>query len=309
MDRLAVEGRLPARMRLYLWAPGTMTLQQACDWRGHFSLTAPPELLDVAGVKLFSDGGYSAASAAVNSEYVHVDPRHNGSIALTQDQVGEAVGLTADAGLQLAIHANGDRAQEWLCDTIVARSGPSTVPNRIRIEHAGNFRPHDRTSDGWRTAGILPVPQPVFLYTFGDYFVDYLGDYGALGRFPFRTLLDEGWPLSSSSDVWVGSEREATNPMFAVWCCVARTSYAGRQIDPEQALTVDEALRLCTIGAAGAMGEAAEKGSLEPGKLADIAVLDRDVHRVAADDLRAVKADLTMVGGQVVHQREPGALA
>jgi hypothetical protein len=309
MDRLALAGKLPARVRLYLWAPGTMDLRQACDWRGHFSLAAPANRLDVGGVKLFSDGGYSAASAAVNADYVHVERPHSGSIALTEDQVAEAVGLTGDAGLQLAIHANGDRAQEWLCETIAARSGRSAVANRIRIEHAGNFRPQARTSDAWRDAGILPVPQPVFLYTFGDYFVDYLGDYGAQGRFPFRTLLDEGWPLSSSSDVWIGSEREATNPMFAVWCCVARTSYAGREIDPEQALTVDEALRLCTLGAADAMGEGAEKGSLEPGKLADVVVLDRDVHRVATDDLRGVKADLTLVGGEIVHRREGAAPA
>jgi predicted amidohydrolase YtcJ len=306
MDRLAIAGRLPARVRLYLWAPGTMDLDQACDWRSHFSLASPSSRLGVGGVKLFSDGGYSAASAAVNADYVHVEHPHSGSIALTADQVEEAVGLTRDAGLQLAIHANGDRAQEWLCETIASRSGRSEVANRIRIEHAGNFRPQEKTSDAWRQAGILPVPQPVFLYTFGDYFVDYLGDYGAQGRFPFRTLLDEGWPLSSSSDVWIGSEREATNPMFAVWCSVARTSYAGRRIDPEQALTVDEALRLSTLGAAEAMGEAAEKGSLEPGKLADVVALDRDVHRVAVDDLRGVKVDLTMVGGDVVHRREGG---
>ena len=146
-----------------------------------------------------------------------------------------------------------------------------------RIEHAGNFRPDTATSDWWQRAGVIPVPQPVFLYTFGDYFVDYLGEYGARGRFPLRTLAEQGWPLSGSSDVWVGSEPEATRPMFGVWCCVKRQSYAGLIIDPDEALSVDQALRLHTINAAGVMGEADVKGSIEPGKLANLVVLDRDL--------------------------------
>jgi predicted amidohydrolase YtcJ len=177
----------------------------------------------------------------------------------------------------------------------------------VRIEHAGNFRPQERTSDAWQRAGIVPAPQPVFLYTFGDYFVDYLGEYGERGRFPFRTLVDDGWRLSASSDVWVGSERGATNPMFSVWCCVERRTYAGKVIDPEQALTVREALRLCTLGAAEAMGEADVKGSLESGKLADVAVLDRDPFTVAGDELRRIRADITLIGGEVAYARGNGA--
>jgi predicted amidohydrolase YtcJ len=304
MDELALADRLPVRMRLYLWSPGTLPIQQGVDWKTHFSLSAPRERIGVAGIKLFADGGYSAASAAVKSGYVHVADHHCGTIALSEAEVEQAVGLTHDAGVQLAIHANGDRAQEWLCE-MIERHGGTQRPDgaSIRIEHAGNLRPDPSTSDWWKRAGIVPAPQPVFLYAFGDYFVDYLGSYGARGRFPFRTLIDNGWSLSASSDVWVGSEREQTSPLFGVWCCVARESYAGNLIDPEQAITVHEALRLHTLGAAEAMGEAEVKGSLEAGKLADLAVLERDPETAATADLRRLRVDMTILGGRVVFDR------
>jgi hypothetical protein len=304
MDDLAVHGELPVRVAVYLWSPGTMPIEEGCDWREHFSLAADEAWLEIKGIKLFADGGYSAASAAVKSEYVHAEHPHCGQIALSEPQVEQALGLTSDARLQLAIHANGDRAQEWLCEMIERHGGESRRGDgSIRIEHAGNFRPGTETSDWWQRAGILPAPQPVFLYTFGDYFVDYLGEYGTRGRFPFRTLVDAGWSLSASSDVWVGSEREATNPLFGVWCCVARESYAGKIIDPEQALTVHEALRLHTLGAAEALGQDRVKGSLAPDKLADIAILERDPLTAATADLRRLRVDMTIVGGQVAWER------
>jgi predicted amidohydrolase YtcJ len=303
MDRLAQADALPVRVQLYLWAPGTLPLPEGCAWRDHFSLAAAAERLRVRGIKLFADGGFSAASAAVNQPYVHTETPHCGDIALSEAEIERALGLTADARLQLAIHANGDRAQDWLCEMIGRHGGGDTPGGTARIEHAGNFRPDPATSEAWRAAGIMPAPQPVFLYTFGDYFVDYLGDYGSHGRFPFRTMVDDGWRLSASSDVWVGSEREATNPLFGVWCCVARETYAGRVIDPAEALTVHEALRLHTLGAAEVMGAAAEIGSLEVGKLADLAVLERDPRRCATADLRGLEVDMTIRGGRLVHTR------
>jgi predicted amidohydrolase YtcJ len=302
MDKLAQADELGTRIRLYLWAPGTLELADGCAWRDHFSLGADSERLRVQGIKLFADGGYSAASAAVKSPYVHVEGEPRGDIALTEAMIEEALGRTRDAGLQLAFHANGDRAQEWLCEMIERYDTP-TRGLAPRIEHAGNFRPDVQTSEWWSRAQVIPAPQPVFLYTFGDYFVDYLGEYGARGRFPLRTLLEQGWPLSGSSDVWVGSEPEATRPMFGVWCCVKRESYAGTIIDPDEALSVDQALRLHTVNAARAMGEENVKGSIEPGKLADLVVLDRDPHKVSADALRSIDADYTILGGRVAYDR------
>ncbi len=300
MDELARAGELGARMRIYLWAPGTMSLAEACAWREHVRLDAPDDEVRIQGVKVFADGGYSAASAAVKRPYVHV-PDHFGDIALTEDFVREALDATRGEGLQLAVHANGDRAQEWLCEVIARAGGAPSGRLQTRIEHAGNFLPEPSTAAAWREAGIVPVPQPVFLYTFGGYFPDYLGDYGLRGRFPFRALLDDGWRLSGSCDVWVGSEREATNPLFGVWCCVRRQTYAGESLDPEQAISVEEALRMHTLDAAWVLGEDGVKGSIEPGKLADLVVLERDPLTAPVDDLKEIRVDRVYLGGKEVY--------
>ncbi len=301
MDRMARQDRLNARIHAYLWAPGTMSLEQALDWRRFIALEAGDADVSIQGVKLFCDGGYSAKSAAVKQPYLGMGREHFGDIALQRDFLLEAVPATRDAGLQLAIHANGDRAQEWLCEVIADAGGaPSSARLRTRIEHAGNFRPDKTTSDWWRHAGIVPIPQPVFLYTFGDYFGDYLGDYGTQGRFQFADLIADGWNLTGSSDVWVGSEREATNPLFSIWCCLQRQTYDERFIDVDQATTVDQALRMHTINGAEVLGLAHEKGSLEPGKLADLVVLDRDPFAVAIDDLRRIKVESVFLGGRRV---------
>lgn len=296
MDRLARRSELPVRMRVYLWAPGTVSFDRAIAWRSELPLRSPAEMLAIRGLKLFADGGFSARNAAVKCPYAGTHD-HRGEIALTEELVGEALSRTADAGLQLAIHANGNRAQEWLCAALERHGGSPDGPLRTRIEHAGNFLPDRETDELWARANVIPVPQPVFLYNFGDYFADYLGEYGERGRFPFRTLLDDGWRLSGSSDVWVGAEREQTSPFFSVWCCVARTSFAGRVIDAHEAITVEEALRMHTLDSAWVLGEDAEKGSLTPGKLADFIVLDRDPRTAAVEDLRAFPVAQTYVGG------------
>jgi predicted amidohydrolase YtcJ len=298
MDELAGAGELPMSYRVYLWAPGTLKLDQAADWRNSFELRSPEANIRIQGIKLFADGGYSAKSAAVTCPYLGSDSC--GEIAFPKYFFRRAYELSQKAGLQLAVHANGDRAQEWLCGCIVELGGTSSGRTRTRIEHAGNLLPRSRTSDWWARAGIIPVPQPVFIYTFGEYFPDYLGEFGARGRFPFKSLIAQGWRLNGSSDVWVGSEREATNPLFSIWCCLKRETYSGNFIDTHEAVTVEQALQMHTLDAAAAMGEDDVKGSLAPGKYADVIALDRDPLTAAIDDIRRIKVDYVMHLGRTV---------
>lgn len=304
MDELHLADQLAVRLFVYLWAPGTVSLAEACRWPEQLTLRSPESLLRIQGVKLFADGGYSAASAAVKHEYVS-RPGWRGAIALSDDQIADALARTQEAGLQLAIHANGDRAQEQVCAAIERAGGAPEGSLRTRIEHAGNFAPDlAETTDAWRRAGIVPVPQPVFLYTFGDYFPAYLGDYGKAGRFCFRTLLDAGWRLSGSSDVWVGSEELATNPFFGIWCCVKRETFNGEVIAPEERVSTEEALRMHTLDAAAVLGQEHAIGSLEAGKAADCLVLDRDPLACGDDELLDVRVDAVLLGGRLVYKRE-----
>lgn len=301
MDELATEGRLPVEMRVYLWAPGTLSVEQACNWHDHIYLHDPGRQVAIHGLKLFADGGFSARSAAVSCPYL--GEQGCGSIAFARYFLRRAFEKTGRNGLQLSIHANGDRAQEWLCQQVIEMGGAPEGRLRTRIEHAGNLLPNESTKDWWAKAGVIPVPQPVFLYTFGEYFSDYLGEFGERGRFPFRTLLAEGWRLSGSSDVWIGSEQEATNPFFSIWCCIRRQAYSGVLIDEHEAITIEQALRMHTLDAAATLGLDDVQGSLVPGKRADVIALERDPREVPIDELRGMQADFVMKNGRTVLDR------
>jgi hypothetical protein len=305
MDELALVGELPVRVAIYQWVPGTMSIDDACERK--LELGSRPDQVGIQGIKIFADGGFSAASAAVKKPYV-VHPHQCGTLAVSPEYVAEVAARASDAGLQMAIHANGERAQELVCDALAKVGSNGGFPLAPRVEHAGNFLPDRSLTDKWRAAGIIPVPQPVFIYTIGDFIPTYVGEYGNHGQFPLRWLIDEGWELSGSSDVWIGSERPQTRPLFSIWCCVERRGFSGREIEPEQAITVDEALLMHTLGGARVLGEEADRGSIEAGKLADLIVLARDPRRVPPSEIPNIEVDYVFLGGRCVYSR-PGAEA
>src|SRR5262249_8782618 len=149
-----------------------------------------------------------------------------------------------------------------------------------------------------------PVSQPGFLYNFGDFLPRLLGDPVRRGRFPFRTLTEQGWTLCGSSDYLHGAEERQSNPLFGVWCCVARQGFLGEVLVPDESISVDQALRMFTINAAKAMG-VGDRGSIEHGKVADFIVLAEDPREVSVDRIPDVAVDYVFVDGRLVHAR-PG---
>jgi predicted amidohydrolase YtcJ len=308
-DELAASGMLNARLFVLLWTPGTFTMDEACNWRETMDITAPEQRLRIQGVKMFADGGYSARNAATRQPYLEqfaLEPGSRGRVNLPRDEITEALLRTREAGLQLAVHANGERAQDEVCHGVIAAGPGANGDLPTRVEHAGNLLTDITALDLWEQAGIVPIPQPVFLYNFGDFLAVYLGEHGAHGRFPFRLLLDRGWKISGSSDVHVGADEEQTNPLFSVWCTMKRQSFLGDILEGEQAVTLPESLRMHTRWAADALGVGHDRGTLEAGKLGDVIVLDRDIATVGVDELRDVKVDRVYLGGELVHER-PGA--
>jgi len=306
LDRLIASRRLPARGSFYAMVPATMPLREAADWVAGYRSGAGPDRFRARGVKMFADGGYSSRNAASRTPYVTDHSPHRGyrgRLNLTHPRLREAIEVTRAAGAQLAVHTNGTRAQDEVLAAVNAADPLAHPP--VRIEHLGNLLGSADDVRMWRTANVIPVLQPAFLYNFvGDYVPMLLGDTAMSGRLALRTILDEGVLPAASSDVAVGAEMEQSNPLFGMWCCLARQGYWGRQVEPEQQISFAEALRLFTLEGARALGLDGEIGSIEPGKRADLVVLDRDP-RSHPDELRKTAVQTVYLDSVVIHRRTP----
>jgi predicted amidohydrolase YtcJ len=147
--------------------------------------------------------------------------------------------------------------------------------------------------------GVLPAPQSIFIYEFGDLYLDALGGERPAFCYPMRAWHDAGLFPSASSDAPVSS----TNPFRNIYTMVTRRTSKGTLIGADQALSMAEAIHAYTYNGAYGSFEEGIKGRLVPGQLADVAVADRDLFSVPHDQIVEAANDLTIVGGDVVYDR------
>jgi hypothetical protein len=219
---------------------------------------------------------------------------------ITQDRLNALVASAHRAGIRVMMHATSREGQDMAICAVEAalREFPKT-DHRHRIEHfAGDYWPEGLAR--LKQSGIIPVPTP---YSSLGWYGDAWLDSSSPGEkvVPYRSLLDGGFMPPGNSDC-MGTEPEALNPWWSIWCVVARKTRSGRSICPEEGLNVLEAIRLYTTYSAYAGFEEASKGSLEAGKLADLVVLSEDPFEIPVDGLREVQVQTTIVGGRVVHE-------
>jgi predicted amidohydrolase YtcJ len=266
-----------------------------------------PARLRLGGIKIFLDGGLTALAAALHAPY-QGQPNYRGEMAYSEQQLTSVVKLIDGLGYQVAIHAIGDRALDTALGALEAlakRDVSQAAPHRI--EHGGNlFMTLDRIQR-LKDHAILPVPQPSFIHTTAEGYQHHLGAARTAEVMPFRTLLDSGLRLPGNSDA-VGLLPEQHAPTFSMWSAVSRIASSGRQVNPEQAISVDDVLRMYTRNAAFALGREAQIGSIETGKFADFTVFANDPRRIPVEDLRYLPVESTWVAGDCVYQRpERGA--
>jgi predicted amidohydrolase YtcJ len=304
LDSAIAGGSLLGRVALYAMAPSLLPAAQACEWVAGFSSDSGPDRVWARGVKVFADGGYSARNAASLDDYSRDHSPHQGyrgKLNLSRGALMDTIRTARSSNVQVAIHTNGTRAQREAIEAILALGAPHEHPP-VRVEHLGNVLGSVDDIESWRAANVIPVMQPGFLHNFiGDYLPMLFPATGTAGRMPLRTLLSEGLSPVISSDITLGGEAEATNPLHTIWSTVARRSYWGHHIEPEESISVAQALRLHTIDAAKVIGLDHLAGSLEPGKAADIVVLDRDPHTVPDTDLKDIGVSRTYVGGILAY--------
>jgi predicted amidohydrolase YtcJ len=258
--------------------------------------------LKLGGVKYMLDGGVEGAKLSEPYEVVEgvqEQEDYRGHLLLPpggEDELREMVREAAALGHQCQTHVVGDAAMELLIDCYEAADEVADVAD-LGWTFMHVFLPPDDVRERMLDLGVDCTVQnhPTYL---GRNMERLWGEERAAGAIPIRTLLDEGFTVGGGTDAPV----VPWFPFESIWWMVTRETVTAGALGPEEAISREEALRLWTREGAATMGWGDEIGSVEPGKRADLAVLDTDFLACRADDLREIGVDLTIVGGEIVHE-------
>ncbi|MEI9851416.1 MAG: amidohydrolase [Sphingomonas sp.] len=305
-QELNSEGRLPTRVRLNYMVrdPALMDALMASGIYTGFG----SDRVRVGAIKLVLDGVWGTTAAVYKSFWegsgtTWIEDNHGGT-SLDQAELNAIVLRARKAGWQIEVHANGDRAQDMVLDALEAANIASPKQDsRDRIEHFAHFLVEDpaRTAkrlERMRRDGVIPSLQPAFLWRLTNTNVKEPG----VDFFPLRKLIDMGFEPAGGVDT-IGTQNFATYPMFSIQRAVARDTKYGRVVQPEQAITTLEGIKMFTIWSARANFLEKSLGSIEVGKLADFVLLARDPLTVPVRELSSIPVDMTVLDGKVVYER------
>jgi predicted amidohydrolase YtcJ len=253
------------------------------------------EWVRVGAMKQIADGAISGRTARLSQPYIG-HPNDYGTFSASEEELYEYGRKAYAAGWQLGTHANGDVAIERVLNVYerINREIPRRDP-RFRIEHCTLI--NDAIIQRMKALNAIPVPFSTYVYYHGEK-MQYYGEERLQHMFALRTFLDAGLRPTQSSDYPPGE----FPPMMALQSEVTRTDMSGHVWGANQRVTVEEAIRIGTINGAYASYEENLKGSIEPGKLADLVVLGRDPFKEDPSTLVTIPVERTMTGGKWVYE-------
>lgn len=253
--------------------------------------------LKIGALKGFVDGSLGSHTAAFFEPYADA-PQDSGLLVNTPEDLYRWISAADKAGRQLMIHAIGDRANNILLNIfkrVQKENGPRD--RRFRIEHAQHLTAGDFSR--FKKLEVIASMQPYHAIDDGRWAEKVIGSERCKTTYAFRSLLTAGVRLAFGSDWFVAPP----TPVEGIYAAVTRRTLDGENPDgwiPEQKISVEDALRVYTINAAYASFEEDIKGSLEPGKLADFVIIDRDLTTIPPEQIKDARVLITVIGGQVV---------
>jgi predicted amidohydrolase YtcJ len=249
------------------------------------------EWVRIGAVKQYADGSISERTAWLSRPYIGI-PNYSGLRLSSRGQLLEVARKAHAAGWQLGTHANGDLAIDEIVGVYeqVQRENPRHDP-RFRIEHS--TLPTDSAIQRMRALGMIPIPFSCYVYFHGD-ILHFYGEPRTRRMFPMRSYLDAGLRPPDSSDYTASP----SDPMMWLQSQVTRTDYRGTVWGANQRIAVEEAVRCGTAYGAYASFEENLKGTVSPGKLADLVVLGQDPFKVDPSSLIKIPIERTMAGGR-----------
>lgn len=249
----------------------------------------------IGPVKLFLDGSSSGPTVWTRKPYTS-NSEDYGIHYFTQDEVDELFLPAHEKGWQITAHAQGDAAIDMMLNTIenAHRLYPRSN-TRHRIEHAGIASPDLRKR--MKELNVVPIPNPAFLYEYGDGYVKNYGE-RAYDMYPMGSYYNENILAAIASDCPVTDY----NPMRSIHASVTRKSSSGQIVDQDKTVSLLQAIRMHTYNGAYASFEEDIKGSIEPGKLADLVLLNESILSIDIDSLPHVEVDWTMIDGEIIYR-------
>ncbi|MBS1807270.1 MAG: amidohydrolase [Acidobacteria bacterium] len=303
-DVLSVYQQLLARDELTVRISGHQPLSQwqrlaAVGVRAAFG----GDKLKIGGLKGFADGSLGSTTAWFFAPYLDA-PTTSGLASdelVDEAKMQERVIKADQAGLQVAIHAIGDKANNRILAMFAETAKQNGARDRrFRIEHAQHLRPEEIKA--FAQQRVIASMQPYHAIDDGRWAENRIGPERAKGTYAFRSLLDAGAVLAFGSD-WFVAPME---PLMGIYAAVTRRTLDGKRPQgwvPEQKITVAEAIRAYTLGSAYASFDEARKGSIEVGKLADFAVLSADILKINPIEIEKTRVMMTVFDGKVIYER------
>jgi len=255
------------------------------------------DLLRFLGLKLLIDGGIGGRTALLREPYEDQED-NKGILIMPTEDLQKRVDAGNLAGMNIGIHCAGGGAMDVVLNAFEETDKKKSIKGRrFSIIHA--YQPTDENFETCRRLGIVVASQPSFLYYLGDSYHENVGDERSKWLKPHRAWIDNGIEVSSGTD----SPVTPYPPFPSLWASIARrTEVLGTQMGTEQKVTREEAIRMYTIKGAYYTFEENIKGSIEPGKLADMIVLDRDILTCPEDEMKDTQILKTILAGKTVYK-------
>ena len=253
------------------------------------------EWLRIGGVKQYADGSISERTAWLSQPYIGI-PNYKGLQVTTREQLLETSRKAHASGWQLATHANGDLAIDEILGVYeqVQRENPRRDP-RFRIEHCTLL--NESLIQRMSRLKVIPAPFSCYVYFHGDV-MHFYGEERTKSMFPMRSFLDAGLRPTDASDYTASP----SDPMMWLQSQLTRTDPKGNVWGANQRIKLEEAILCGTVNGAYASFEEGIKGSLSPGKLADLVVLTQDPFKTDPSALMKIQVERTMVGGKWMYE-------
>jgi len=251
------------------------------------------DVFRIGAVKFMADGSASERTMRMSTPFEGTNDY--GILTMSQEELHEAVENAHRNDFQIGIHANGDVTIEMVLNAYERVQTLWPRPDtRHRIEHCSLVNPTllQRIKD----LGVIPAPFYTYVHYHGNKWVDY-GEEKMQWMFAHKSFLDYGIPVAPASDYTPGPYE----PLMALQSMVTRKDFDGRIWGPNQRITLDQALRICTMNGAYASFEENSKGSITAGKLADFVILADDPHEVDPDQIKNIEIVRTVVGGTTMY--------